>query len=77
MYSLKESYKKYIAWKDLARNVLTCKNLTSIPELSSHRYSVIFSANSEIFAFSAMFRAVPADFTFDISGHDYFSDEHF
>ena len=47
------------------------------PGLSSHRYSVIFSADSEIFAFSAMFRAEPADFNFDISGHNWFSDEHF
>ena len=47
------------------------------PGLSSHRYSVIFSADLEIFAFSAMFRAVPADFSFDISGHNWFSDEHF
>ena len=48
-----------------------------MPGLSSHRYSVIFSADSEIFAFSAMFRAEPADFNFDISGHNWFSDEHF
>ena len=48
-----------------------------LPGLSSHRYSVIFSADSEIFAFSAMFRAEPADFNFDISGHNWFSDEHF
>ena len=41
---------------------------TNNPRLSSHRYSVIFSADSEIFAFSAMFRAVAADFNFDISG---------
>ena len=47
------------------------------PGLSSHRYSVIFSADSEIFAFSAMFRAEPFDFNFDISGHNWFSDEHF
>ena len=40
------------------------------PGLSSHRYSVIFSADSEIFAFSAMFRAEPADFNFDISDHN-------
>ena len=40
------------------------------PGLSSHRYSVIFSADSDIFAFSAMFRAEPADFNFDISGHN-------
>ena len=49
-------------------------NLTSLschkPGLSSHRYSVIFSADSEIFAFSAMFRAEPADFNFDISDHN-------
>ena len=44
--------------------------------LSSHRYSVILSADLEIFAFSAMFRAVPAAFNFDISGHNWFSDEH-
>ena len=42
----------------------------SLPGLSSHRYSVIFSADSEIFAFSAMFRAEPADFKFDISDHN-------
>ena len=30
---------------------------------------VIFSADSEVFAFSAMFRPVTADFNFDISGH--------
>ena len=48
-----------------------------IPGLSSHRYSVIFSADSEIFAFSAMFRDEPADFNFDISGHNWFIDEHF
>ena len=47
------------------------------PGLSSHRYSVIFSADSEIFVFSAMFRAEPADFNFDISGHNWFRDEHF
>ena len=47
------------------------------PGLSSHIYSVIFSANSEIFAFSAMFRAEPVDFNFHISGHNWFSDEHF
>ena len=47
------------------------------PGLSSHRYSVNLSADSEIFAFSAMFRAEPADFNFDISGHNWFSDEHF
>ena len=47
------------------------------PGLSYHRYSVIFSADSEIFAFSAMFRAEPADFNFEISGHNWFSDEHF
>ena len=47
------------------------------PGLSSHRYSVIFRADSEIFAFSAMFRAEPVDFSFDISGHNWFSDEHF
>ena len=47
------------------------------PGLSSHRYSVIFSADSEIFAFSAMFRAVSADFNFYISGHNWFCDEHF
>ena len=40
-----------------------------ISGLSSHRYSVIFSADSDIFAFSTMFRAEPADFNFDISGH--------
>ena len=38
--------------------------------LSCHRYSVIFSADSEFFlAFLAMFRAVLAGFNFDISGH--------
>ena len=52
------------------------KNISE-PGLSSHRYSVIFSADSEIFAFSAMFRTEPADFNFDISGHNWFSDEHF
>ena len=50
---------------------------TSTPGLSYHRYSVIFKADSEIFAFSAMFRSEPADFNFDISGHNWFSDEHF
>ena len=48
-----------------------------LPELSSHRYSVIFSEDSEIFAFSAMFRAVPAEFNFDISELNWFSEEHF
>ena len=45
--------------------------------LSSHRYSVIFTTGSEIFAFSAMFRAEPAVFNFDISFHNWFSYEHF
>ena len=53
------------------------KSTLYYPELSSHRYSVIFSADSGIFAFSAIIRAVPADFNFDISGHNWFSDEHF
>ena len=48
-----------------------------LPGLSSHRYSVIFSADSEIFAFTAMFRVVSADFHFYISGHNWFNDEHF
>ena len=48
-----------------------------IPGLSSYRYSVIFSADSEIFAFSAMFIVVPADFNFYTSGDNWFSDEHF
>ena len=59
----------------LYRLVISCGII--YPGLSSHRYSVIFCADSEIFAFSAMFRAEPADFNFDISGHNWFSDEHF
>ena len=56
------------------------------PGLSLHRYSVIFTADSKIFAFSAIFRTVPADFIFDTSGQDlvviisdhlWFSVEHY
>ena len=47
------------------------------PALSSQRYLVIFSGDSEFFAFSAMFRAIRADFNFDNSGDNWFSDEHF
>ena len=50
--------------------VFELNNKNAQPGLGSHRYSVIFSADSEIFAFSAMFRAEPADFNFDISGHN-------
>ena len=57
--------------KKLVLQLLNCN-----PGLSFHRYSLIFSADSEIFLFSAMFRAVPADLNFDISGHNWFSDEH-
>ena len=46
------------------------KRIKKYPGLSSHRYSVIFSADSKIFEFSAMFRAVSADFNFYISGHN-------
>ena len=49
----------------------------SHPALSSHRYSVIFSADSESFAISAIFRAVPADFNFDTSSHNWLSHERF
>ena len=59
---------------DVKSNISSCT--CWLPGLISHRYSVIFSADSEIFAFSAMFRAEPVDF-FDISGHNWFSDEHF
>ena len=69
---------KCIAWKDWCGHWLFRKLFQWIsPGLSSHRYSVIFSADSEIFAFSAMFRAEPADLNFDIAGHNWFIDEHF
>ena len=49
---------------------MTAAETLKKPGLSSHRSSVIFSADSEIFAFSAMFRAEPADVNFDIFGHN-------
>ena len=51
-------------WISTTFSLILRKKWNNIPGLSSHRYSVIFSADSEIFAFSAMFRAEPADFNF-------------
>ena len=53
------------------------KTMFNVPGLSSHRNSVIFSADSDIFAFLAMFTTEPADFNFDICGYSWFSYEHF
>ena len=72
----RSSWKHFVWFGEPLREILLLL-CTSSPGLSSHRYSVSFSADPEIFAFSAMFRAEPADFNFDISDHNWFSDEHF
>ena len=64
-------------WKRLKPNFYKWKYCLRLPGLSCHTSSVIFSANSEVFAFSAMFRTVPADFNVDTSAKKWFSDEYF
>ena len=78
-------YRKMVYFKFLGKKLW---NFQNFPGMRSHRYSVIFSADLEIFAFSAMFRElyqptliltslVITDSVMNISEHLWFSAEHY